>query len=123
LKVPLGLRGELRLALGLRDDAGRIATSRLAVTTERRLSRKRAMRRIRQLVNDRADGEAGAGYYTTVGHCRRFSQRRLECQAIETTYDGNHEHRVCASAIIATLRPDGMRIGEKRGRRMCRRLD
>jgi hypothetical protein len=110
-------RGDLRLSLTVDGAAGAAAAARLAVTTARRLTFRRAQRLV--------GGPAG-GF--RAGRCVRRSARRIACRALtdERTASGGVRRR-CAAVIVVRLRPDGARATLSRHsfrhqRRACRRL-
>ncbi len=118
LVLPAPPRADLRLTLTVEGAGGAIAAARLAVTTARRLTHRRARRLIRS---------PSAGGLRR-GRCVRRSALRIACRLIEVEQTaGGRSRRRCAGVIVVRLRPDGARATAARdfGRgasRACRAL-
>jgi hypothetical protein len=108
LSLPHALpRGNFHLTLAVHAADGTVALGRLALTTRRRLTMRRARRMAGQV-------EIGARV-----RCGRLNATRVDCKLAEPPLPDGSERR-CGARVTVILRPDGARAFESGGPRKCR---
>jgi hypothetical protein len=112
------LPGDHRLALTIQD-GGRTITARLAVSTRRRLDRRRARALLRDAARGSGDGDATEGVTGSIRDCTVHGPRRLDCGLWLTPYSSFEppDPPFCAGIWSARQRPDGLRFALLRARR------
>ena len=113
--------GNLRVHLDMRGAAGERATSRMTVVTRKRLMRDRALRLLRTVPENAPNLGFFFGWDAgRVRHCKRWSAVEFRCDVLFFRSAGGATREICPQAVIARLRPDGLR-GWINGRRSdCR---
>jgi hypothetical protein len=108
LTLPRALpRGNFHLMLAVHAADGTVAIGRLALTTRRRLSMRRARRAMWPLALG-----------TRPLRCGRVNPTRVDCQAAGLSTPDTR--RRCQVRLTVILRPDGARAFESGGPRKCR---
>lgn len=108
-------RGDLRLRLGVRGEAGE-AVHHMALSTSRRLSVRRARRAASSLAWQHGENGGDYGWSAEVGRCRQVAARRVDCRHIRVRWEiGRRERRRCVGRFTVRLQPDGVRVLSRRG--------